>query len=224
MTSPNDPSQPAQGQQPPGTDPYQLDYGQPPQQPGYAQPPQQPTYQGQPGPTAYEGLPAQGVHFQGQLQPAYQQQGSQPGGYRQQGSWSQQAPDSGAADRKLAGWISLGGAGVVALGSVLPWASVAFIGSVYGLEGDGAITLVMALLVGVLALLCGLGRGKVWMFGVTIFLGLIATAVGAYDLVNMSSIVSDESMARLGPGLPIVVAGGVLVLGAAVYGIAKGRR
>lgn len=218
MTSPSDPYQPTSGQQPPVTDPYQPGYGQPPPPPGY---------QGQPGPTAYDGQPPQGAPYPGQPQPVEQwaqQQWPQPGGYPQQGSWQQPTPDRGVAARKLAGWISLGGAGVLALGSVLPWASVAFIGSVYGLDGDGAITLVVAVLVGVLALLAGLGKGKVWMFGVTLFLGLIATAVGAYDLANISSLVSGESMAELGPGLPIVVVGGLGVVGAAVFGLVKGRR
>lgn len=120
--------------------------------------------------------------------------------------------------------MSLGGAAVVALGSVLPWASVMLVGPIYGTEGDGVITLGVAVLVAVLALLAGLGRGRTWMFAVTLFLGLLATAIAAYDLSNISSLVSGESMASVGPGLPVIIVGGLAVMGAALFAIVRGRR
>lgn len=134
------------------------------------------------------------------------------------------APDRGSSARRLAGWITLGGAAVIAAGSLLPWASVVLVGPVYGTDGDGVITLTLAVLVGLLALLAALGRGRVWMFAVAMVLGLLATAVAAYDLSNISSLVSSESMASLGPGLPVIIVGGLVVLGAALFAMVRGRR
>lgn len=158
--------------------------------------------------------------------PAQPQPGPPPGGqpYPVQTVPGRSRVDRGAQVRRLAGWVSLGGAAVVALGSVLPWASVMLVGPIYGTEGDGVITLGVAVLVAVLALLAGLGRGRTWMFAVTLFLGLLATAIAAYDLSNISSLVSGESMASVGPGLPVIIVGGLAVMGAALFAIVRGRR
>ncbi|WP_256839225.1 hypothetical protein [Ornithinimicrobium faecis] len=177
-----------------------------PPQPASSQP--QPYDQSQPYAPPQPTFPGQPPHnptFQGQ--PA-------PSAYA----------DRGVGARNVAGWATLAGAVLVAIGSFLPWANVVLAGPVYGTDGDGVITLGVAVPVAVLGLIAGLGKGRVWMFAVTLFLGLIATAVGAYDLSNISSFVSGESMADLGPGLPVIVVGGLVVLGAAVFGMAKGRR
>lgn len=133
-------------------------------------------------------------------------------------------PDQGATPRKGAGWATLAGAAVIALGSFLPWASVQLVGPIYGTDGDGVITLGVAVLVAVLGLLAGLGKGRAWMFAAAIFLGLIAAGIGAYDLSNISSFVSGESMASLGAGLPIIIAGALIVLGGSFFGLVRGRR
>ncbi|USQ80434.1 hypothetical protein NF556_01845 [Ornithinimicrobium faecis] len=162
----------------------------------------------QPHPTP--GQPPHNPAFQGQPGPsAYPDRG---------------VGDRGVGARRIAGWATLAGAVLVAIGSFLPWANVVLAGPVYGTDGDGVITLGVAVPVAILGLIAGLGKGRVWMFAATLFLGLIATAVGAYDLSNISSFVSGESMADLGPGLPVIVVGGLVVLGAAVYGMVKGRR
>lgn len=134
------------------------------------------------------------------------------------------APDRGASARRLAGWVSLAGAAVVAAGSLLPWASVMLVGPIYGTDGDGVITLTLAVLVGLLALVAALGKGRGWMFAVAMVLGLLATAVAAYDLSNISNLVSSEGMASLGPGLPVIIAGGLVVMGAAFFAMVRGRR
>ena len=167
-------------------------------------PPHPAPSQPQPYPT-YPGQPPQNSAFQAQPVPS---------AYR----------DRGAGARKIAGWVTLAGALLVAVGSFLPWATVLLAGPVYGTDGDGVITLAVAAPVALLGLLAGLGKGRVWMFAVTLFLGLIATAIGGYDLSNISTFVSGQSMAELGPGLPVIIVGGLVVLGAAVFGIAKGRR
>lgn len=113
---------------------------------------------------------------------------------------------------------------LVAVGSFLPWATVLLAGPVYGTDGDGVITLGLAVLVALAGLLTGLGKGRAWMFVVTLILGLLATGIAAYDLSNISAFVSGESMADLGPGLPIIIVGGVVVMAAAMYGVVRGRR
>lgn len=167
-------------------------------------PPQPAPSQPQPYPV-FPGQPPQNPAFQGQPSPS---------AYR----------DRGVGARKIAGWVTLTGALLVAVGSFLPWANVLLAGPVYGIDGDGVITLGVAVLVALLGLVAGLGKGRVWMFAVTLFLGLIVTAIGACDLSNISAFVSGQSMADLGPGLPVIIVGGLVVLGAAVFGIAKGRR
>lgn len=132
--------------------------------------------------------------------------------------------DRGVGARQLAGWVSLSGAALVAVGSFLPWASVLLAGPVYGIDGDGVITLGVALLVAVLGLLAVLGRGRAWSFVLTLILGLMATGIAAYDLANISAFVSDQSMASLGAGLPVIIVGGVAVMVAAVLGLVRGRR
>lgn len=132
--------------------------------------------------------------------------------------------DTGAKGRQLAGWITIAGAVVVVIGSVLPWASVMFAGSVYGTDGDGILTIVCAVIAALVALPAALGKGRRWLFGVAAFFGLVAAAIGGYDLSNISALVSDESMASLGPGLPVVVVGGLVILGGSIFGIAKGKR
>lgn len=137
--------------------------------------------------------------------------------------------DQGTGPRKAAGWATLGGAALggaalIAIGSFLPWASVLLAGPIYGTSGDGVITLGIAVLVAVLALLAGLGKGRAWMFAVALFLGLLAGGIGAYDLSNMMELVSKESMASLGAGLPVIVLGAVVVLGGSFFGLVRGRR
>jgi hypothetical protein len=52
----------------------------------------------------------------------------------------------------LNAWLAIGGGGAAAVGSLLPWAQITapFVGSISkaGTEGDGQITLLLALLVG----------------------------------------------------------------------------
>jgi len=132
--------------------------------------------------------------------------------------------DTGAKARKLAGWVTIAGAAVVIVGSVLPWASVMLVGPVYGTEGDGILTIVCAVIVALMALPAALGKGGRWLFGVAAFFGIVAAGIAGYDLSNISALVSEESMASLGPGLPVIIAGGLVILGASVVGIAKGKR
>ncbi|MCK0111986.1 hypothetical protein MWU75_07540 [Ornithinimicrobium sp. F0845] len=217
MTSPH---HPPQAGQPPVTAPQQQ-----PGQLGYGPPPQGAPQQGPPP----QGPPPQGPTPQGPSQqtPSRQTWPQPPPSYPAPQHFAEvTAPplDTGARARRLAGWITLAGAAIVVVGSVLPWASVMFAGSVYGTDGDGILTIFCAVIVALVALPAALGKGRRWMFGVAAFFGLVATAIGGYDLSNISALVSDESMASLGPGLPIVVAGGLVVVVASIFGIAKGKR
>ena len=246
MTSPMTPPQAAPGPQSPVTAPTGPTGGgqfPPPAGPAHPAPPQQhgqpQSHGGQPAPQHYAqwqyaepvqqhaGHPGQASH----VQPTQHQPGVPLGGDPSAG-WIAAAtptpgpvrvPDANAKARKLAGWAAVGGAVLVVLGSVLPWASVAFVGSIYGTDGDGIITLVCAVIAALLVLPFALGKGRGWMLGVAAFFGLISAAVAAYDLSNISAFASDESLVSVGPGLPIIIAGGLVVIGASVFGLIKGK-
>lgn len=200
--------------------------------PPVGQPHQVPAWHGQ----------AQGQQWQAQgpqhIQPLpgyHQQQGQQPfgqpAGVQQAAPWqfAEQSASSAARTitptRKKAAWVTVGGAALVLIGSFLPWASVAFVGSIYGTDGDGILTIICALVAAGLALPIALGKGRGWMLGVALFFGLVAAAIAAYDLSNISGLAADESFVSVGPGLPVVIAGGLVVVGGAVWGLtARSRR
>lgn len=110
---------------------------------------------------------------------------------------------------------------VCAVGSALPWVSVSFMGysqTKNGLSGDGAITIVTALLA--LAFFAvGLAIKARWPFIVALVLALITVAIGIYDVVD----VSGTELASVGIGLWMVAVGGVIGVVAAIGGIASPR-
>lgn len=248
MTSPMTPPHAAPGQQTPVTAPPQSGAGYgPPAPPSGAsfqgQPPQGQPLQGQPlqGQPLQAGPPAApGQHAAPGYAPWHQtnqgypqgqplgQQAPPPHG-AQQAPWATssaqpRALDTNAKTRRLAGWAVIAGAGLVILGSVLPWASVAFVGSVHGTDGDGVITLVCAVIAALLALPAALGKRLNWLLGIAAFFGLLSAGIGAYDLSNISALASDESLVSVGPGLPIIIVGGLVVVGASIFGLIKGKR
>ncbi|MGH9271978.1 MAG: hypothetical protein ACRDZ2_11960 [Ilumatobacteraceae bacterium] len=119
-------------------------------------------------------------------------------------------------------WIGLGGAVALALGSVLPWASIqtAFGSvSVNGTDGDGALTLAC----GVLAII-GFAVQKPLLAIIPAGIGL---AIGLYDLININRNISnvDTEFARssVGFGLWVLVAGGIVAVISAFMLIAQKR-
>jgi len=115
------------------------------------------------------------------------------------------------------GYVAAGAAVVAAVGSVLPWASAqSGLGSISitGTDGDGVLTLWLAVLVAVLAFPLATGfrrRRPLALLG-----ALALVALSAYDLVNMSNRLIDASResthASVGYGLWVVVAGAVVAV------------
>lgn len=102
--------------------------------------------------------------------------------------------------------VSLVGAALLALGSLLDWATVKTIFGeigVAGTEGDGVLTLVAAGLALVLFLASKPKAGAV--------VALLGTAVAIYDFANLTSTFagsSDGASASVGIGLYLCVIGG----------------
>ena len=99
---------------------------------------------------------------------------------------------------------------MLALGSVLPWAEVSALflsRTINGTEGDGKITLVLGLLSGLLFVVSGHSPAGTWLGTVVAAIG---GAVAGYDLINLSSALSDIPPARMlsiGIGLYLCVGG-----------------
>jgi len=149
------------------------------------------------------------------------------------GEQTAQHPTSGDEHRAMVHpieWaVVIGGAILVAIGSVLPWASVAvpFNGqlSIPGTEGDGMFTLVLAfvvILLGVVGLNGRLGAGvTVAALGGSVVALITAvidlsdlTRIGGTDVTLFGSRLEGPS---LGVGLVLVVIGaGVSIVGTAV--------
>jgi hypothetical protein len=121
-------------------------------------------------------------------------------------------------------WLLLGGTAVVAVGSLLPWATVnaGFVTvSKAGTDGDGVITLLFALVVGALALAkwkAGLTRGIVIT---SLVLGLLILAIAAYDTVDIASAVEEtefiEVRASVGIGLWLTLLGSIAMVVGAIW-------
>jgi hypothetical protein len=116
-------------------------------------------------------------------------------------------------------WLGLGGAGLVALGSLLPWATVDTdtfgTHTEYGIEGDGVFTLIGGALFAVFFLLHHAPWQRV--VATLIALGLLVVAVVEFsDVQNHvektnaeAEAVSAELTASVGVGLWMVLAGSV---------------
>jgi Protein of unknown function (DUF2510) len=125
--------------------------------------------------------------------------------------------------------LTLGGAALVALGSILTWAHVSaglIEHSVSGLDGDGVLTLPGALLFGGLAassLLTSWSTGRmVAALVVAALVGLVA----AIDIADISSRVSDVDTlgvdvdVSIGIGLWLVLAGALSGIGGCIMALA----
>jgi len=119
-------------------------------------------------------------------------------------------------------WLGLGGAGLVALGSLLPWATVDTdhfgTRTEYGIEGDGVFTLIGGTLFAVFFLLHHAPWQRV--VATLIALGLVMVAVVEFSDVQNNvekanteaEAFSAELTASVGVGLWMVLVGSVGVL------------
>ncbi|MCZ7542306.1 MAG: hypothetical protein M5R40_01630 [Anaerolineae bacterium] len=114
--------------------------------------------------------------------------------------------------------VLLLGAVALVVGSMLPWvtASTAFMSvSRSGVPGDGVITLIIGLIVGLGALIARAKPGKRLGLAYSIF-GLIAGAIALLDMTNVGDVVASANedtliYASVGIGLYVVAIGAVLV-------------
>lgn len=93
--------------------------------------------------------------------------------------------------------VALAGAAITAIGAFLPWYTVLGV-SVMGVEGDGLITLAIAILIGGLVLVRDWTARIMLVSGIG---GLIITFVGLYHLTNVS-----------GSGVYLTIVGGIVIL------------
>jgi hypothetical protein len=110
-------------------------------------------------------------------------------------------------------WVALIAAVVMAIGTLMPWASVLFV-TLSGTDtGDGKLTLVLALLAGGFILLT---LKWAWAYLVAAALAVGALAVSLYDAIHLKTEHADVFGAKLTPSLGSglildVIAGCVLV-------------
>lgn len=137
------------------------------------------------------------------------------------------SPRAYTAGRKVA----IGGAAVAVAGAFLPWISVSLLGSTvtrHGIEADGAITLVLALLAG--------GVGLLWWGRRTrIAVGVLGTLVGGIGLLYITDPTAGVSMTpaqrqfaraafEVGTGLYLTALGGAMLVAGAGWRLVAGGR
>ena len=99
-------------------------------------------------------------------------------------------------------------AGIV-IGSVLPWARGPFGLSVSGMDGDGIVFSIGAV---VLAIISWFAAATKWA-GIVGFIGFGAIGAGAfYDFQNIWDLADGESLVSIGEGLPVIIGSSILGL------------
>ena len=119
--------------------------------------------------------------------------------------------------------IALVGAVLIAIGSFLPWVSVeagGFSDSKTGIEGDGTITLFLAVVIGVIAAIA-LSRGALPKAAaiIAIIAAVIAIAIAVIDFIDIQSRISDVedesaglASASMGLGMWVLIVGSIAAL------------
>jgi Protein of unknown function (DUF2510) len=136
-----------------------------------------------------------------------------------------------AADRAHVRWrtpvrvLLFGGAAGLAIGALLPWVKAEagiFSATKNGIEGDGVLTLLLAIAI---ALVCWLARRPRRAAVVAIVLAGLAAAIGIYDMVDITNKANDLASstaihvsATIGVGLWLTVLAAVAVIIGAFIG------
>jgi hypothetical protein len=135
---------------------------------------------------------------------------------------------------RLVGPIIIGAAILAVIGSFLPWAeALGGLVKANGTDGDGVITLVVALIGGGLGLGVGFAQKQstaVWT-GIGAFLcGVIIGAVAAYDLNNLNNVIEEveresewDMGLSAGSGLYLTLVAGIVMALASVLAIMTAR-
>ena len=120
--------------------------------------------------------------------------------------------------------FAAGGIGLTTIGAFLPWVKVQTFGGTVtkaGIDGDGSITLALAIVAGIALLL---GRGKPWTRrsrGLVVVLGLLVALLGTLYLVDplwgVDASNNAQDLASRGSGLYLTAIGGGLLSGGPLY-------
>lgn len=128
------------------------------------------------------------------------------------------------ADDKRSRWLLVGGTAVVAVGALLPWVTVdagLVSASKAGTDGDGVITLLLAIVVGGLLLAkwkAGIGRA---VLIASLVLAAIVLAIAIYDSIDIASAVDESELvevrASIGIGLWLTLLGAAAMIAGAIW-------
>lgn len=123
-----------------------------------------------------------------------------------------------------AGWVLAGAGLLLAVAAALPWATTSE-RSIAGTEGDGAITLVIGVLIVGLAVMIARGQGRLWV-GVTAgVLSALTTLTAAVDINNVAHFSTDFADSALavsvGLGLWLTMAAALVAVAASVVAIIR---
>ena len=126
--------------------------------------------------------------------------------------------------------LIFGGAAVLAAGSLLPWvkASVAFFTvTKNGTDGDGVLTLILAVLV---PLIFGLVTPRTAASAMAFMAGALAAVVAVYDIADLSKraqnllVRSGLVSANIGIGLILAAIGSLVIMVGAILAMKEARR
>lgn len=103
-----------------------------------------------------------------------------------------------------------------ASGTFLPWVSNPLMGSIYGTDGDGMITLFLYLIPAILILIKDRSIDlKGGLLYTCITSSVLASIIGIYDLINFKSLQTSEMKdvmeMNIGPGLYVIAIAGLLL-------------
>lgn len=120
---------------------------------------------------------------------------------------------SRAWEWNLASLLTVGGAAGAFIGAFLPWATVGAL-SVAGTDGDGVLTLILAIAAGTLGV-AGIRKASKGMLIASLVCAALITMIATYDIADISSVAD-------GPlGLTVEPGGGlILTLIAGLAGVA----
>jgi hypothetical protein len=116
--------------------------------------------------------------------------------------------------------LVIAGASLSFLGSLLPWASIDFLGATIsknGTDGDGVLTLIGALLIAGLAIPPLWGRARKGLFIGALVAAVLVTIIAIVDIADVASRLADVNSsgmasASIGYGLWITLVGGLVAV------------
>ncbi len=105
------------------------------------------------------------------------------------------------------------GAALSFLGALLPWARWGPY-SAPGTDGDGLITLVLAIAIGMALLWAFLGYQRALVYIASVAASVLILGIGIYDMSNVARLTDSSTGVTIGAGLYLTVIGGLVGAGA----------